>query len=343
MTANTLASPISFTGEAPPVEATPQITDDLELLDAYSRAVIQVVADVGPSVVHISRLERVRNGPRQELRHSGSGSGVLLTPDGYILTNAHVVHGAPGLEVRLSDGLTVGATLVGEDQATDLAVIRASGSAPATAALGNSERLRVGQLVIAIGNPLGFEATVTTGVVSALGRTLRSESGRLIENIIQTDAALNPGNSGGPLVDSHGRVIGINTAIIAGAQGLCFAVPANTASWVAGQLITTGRVRRVYLGVTGQTVPLPRAQVLALKLEAGTAVYVREAISGSPAARAGVARGDLILSIDGKAVRTVDDIHRLLTAVRAGERMTIGVLRGTRLEEIEVLGEEMPE
>jgi S1-C subfamily serine protease len=205
--------------------------------------------------------------------------------------------------------------------------------------LGNSDRLRVGQLVIAIGNPLGFEATVTAGVVSALGRSLRSDSGRLIENIIQTDAALNPGNSGGPLVDSHGRVVGINTAIIAGAQGLCFAVPANTASWVAGQLITTGKVRRVYLGITGQTVPLPRAQVLSLRLEQDSAVRVREVPSGSPAARAGIRGGDLVVTVDGKPCRTVDEVHRVLAPVHVGDSVTVRVLRGTQLEELTVLAE----
>lgn len=268
---------------------------------------------------------------------AGSGSGVILTPDGYILTNAHVVAGAHRLEVHLADGRTVGARSVGEDPATDLAVIRAEASGLPTASLGNSDRLRVGQLVIAIGNPLGFEATVTAGVVSALGRSLRSESGRLIENVIQTDAALNPGNSGGPLVDSHGRVVGVNTAIIAGAQGLCFAIPSNTASWVAGQLITTGRVRRVYLGVTGQTVPLPRAQVLALRLPADTAVRVREVASGSPAAAAGIHPGDLLVSVAGQPARAVDDIHRILATVPVGAEIPVVVLRGTRLEELTVL------
>ena len=236
-------------------------------------------------MVHLSRMEQVRD-PRHpgraEWRRSGSGSGVILTPDGYILTNAHVVHGASRLEVGMADGRAVPARVVGEDHATDLAVVRADAAGLPAAALGNSDRLRVGQLVVAIGNPLGFEATVTAGVVSALGRTLRSQSGRLIENIIQTDAALNPGNSGGPLVDATGRVVGIDTAIIQGAQGLCFAIPSNTATWVAGQLITTGKVRRAFLGFTGQTVPLSRAQSQVVGRASETAVYVREVAPESP-------------------------------------------------------------
>jgi S1-C subfamily serine protease len=307
--------------------------DDLELLDGYSRAVIQVVADVGPAVVHIARLHRPRPAGDAWLP-AGSGSGVILTPDGYILTNAHVVEDAAGLEVRLADGRQVPARIVGTDPDSDLAVARAEASGLAAAALGNSDRLRVGQLVVAIGNPLGFEATVTAGVVSALGRSLRSRAGRLIENVIQTDAALNPGNSGGPLVDSHGRVVGVNTAIIQGAQGLCFAVPANTAAWVAGQLIARGRVRRVYLGIAGQTVSLPRAQVRGLRLPAESAVLVREVAPSSPAARGGIRSGDLLLSLNGLPVRSVDDVHRHLGPLRAGDAIAVRVLRGARLQEL---------
>jgi S1-C subfamily serine protease len=317
--------------------------DDLELLDAYSRAVVRVVEDVGPAVVHIGRQARGRRADGAELGEwgsAGSGSGLLLTPDGYLLTNAHVVHGADRLEVGLADGRRVPGRLVGEDLATDLAVVRAEAAGLPTVALGNSDQLRVGQLVIAIGNPLGLEATVTAGVVSALGRSLRSLNGRLIENVVQTDAALNPGNSGGPLVDTHGRVVGINTAIIQFAQGLCFAIPSNTATWVVGQLITTGRVRRVYLGVVGQTVPLPRALILGLKLAATTAVNVREVARDSPAARAGIAVGDLLVAIQGQPVRSADDIHRLLSRVPVGERVTVRVLRGTQLEEREVVAAE---
>ena len=332
--------------EAPPSVEPPGATpaDDLELLDAYSRAVVRVVQDVGPTVVHLSRLERLRAPGHPwdgQWGSAGSGSGVVLTPDGYLLTNAHVVHGASRLEVKLADGRTVPARVVGEDAATDLAVVRADASGLPAASLGNSDRLRAGQLVIAIGNPLGFEATVTAGVVSALGRSLRSETGRLIENIIQTDAALNPGNSGGPLVDSHGRVVGVNTAIIQFAQGLCFAIPSNTATWVASQLITSGRVRRVYLGLNGETVPIPRAVALNLRLDAGTAVYVREVTKDSPAAHAGIAAGDLLVAINGQPVRNVDDVHRRLAGVAVGAEIATRLLRGTRLVELPVTAEEL--
>lgn len=323
--------------------------DDLELLDAYSRSVVRVVEDVGPTVVHLSRLERVRdprrpaesgNSASDQWGRTGSGSGVILTPDGYLLTNAHVVHGATRLEVRLADGSVTTARVVGEDLATDLAVVRADASGLPAAALGNSERLRVGQLVIAIGNPLGFEATVTAGVVSALGRSLRSQNGRLIENMIQTDAALNPGNSGGPLVDSSGRVVGINTAIIQHAQGLCFAIPSNTAAWVTGQLIMTGKVRRVYLGVVGQTVPIPRSQSRTLRLGVESAVYVREVAPDSPAKAAGVLAGDLLLSVNGGPTPTIDDVYRRLVGVEVGEPVAIRVLRGSETEEFTAIAEE---
>jgi S1-C subfamily serine protease len=318
-------------------------TDDLALLDAYSRAVVHVVEDVSPTVIHIARLERVPEkdrGRHGEWVRGGSGSGVILTPDGYALTNAHVVAKAGRLQADLADGRKVNATVVGEDPATDLAVVRLEASGLPAAALGNSDRLRVGQLVIAIGNPLGFEATVTAGVVSALGRSLRSETGRLIDNVIQTDAALNPGNSGGPLVDSHGRVVGVNTAIIAGAQGLCFAVPSNTATWVAGQLITRGRVRRVHLGVSGHVVPLPRSQVRSLRLERGTAVLVREVVPGTPADAAGLRIHDLLIGVNDHPVGNTDEIHRLLTTVQAGDALTLRVLRGTSVVELTASAEE---
>jgi S1-C subfamily serine protease len=327
---------ISYEGTESPETGLRGGGGELDLLDAYSRAVIQVVHDVGPTVVHISRQERIdrQDHPRRgEWAYAGSGSGVILTPDGYVLTNAHVVNGAARLEVSLADGRKLPARAVGEDLATDLAVVRVDTSGLPAAALGNSDRLHVGQLVVAIGNPLGFEATVTTGVVSALGRSLRSQAGRLIENVIQTDAALNPGNSGGPLVDSRGRVIGVNTAIIAGAQGLCFAIPSNTATWVAGQLITAGRVRRVYLGLAGETVPLSRGQVLAVGRAARTGIYVREVVPGSPAAAAELAPGDLLVTVNGEPAGSVDEVHRRLGGVAAGDPVRLGLLRGTQLSE----------
>ena len=334
---------VGFPGEL--TEPTPPtiVPDDLELLDAYSRAVIRVVEDVGPTVVHISRLEQVRQPghPRHgEWVPAGSGSGVILAPDGYILTNAHVVHGASRLQVGIADGRTLPARVIGEDAATDLAVVRVDASGLPAAALGNSDRLRPGQLVIAIGNPLGFQATVTAGVVSALGRSIRSDTGRLIENIVQTDAALNPGNSGGPLVDSHGRVVGVNTAIIQFAQGICFAIPSNTASWVAGQLINRGKVPRVYLGLAGQTVPLSRAQTQAVGRATESGVHVREVVPDSPAAHAGVAPGDVLVAVNGQPVGNVDDVHRRLAGVSAGDEIRIRVLRGAHVSELTAAAEE---
>jgi S1-C subfamily serine protease len=324
---------------------TREAADDLELLDAYSRAVVRVVEDVGPAVVHIARMEPLHSSGRPatgDWGSTGTGSGVILAPDGYLLTNAHVVHDASRLEVGLADGGVVPGRVVGEDLATDLAVVRAEASGLPAAALGNSDRLRVGQLVIAIGNPLGFEATVTAGVISALGRSLRGQTGRLIDNVIQTDAALNPGNSGGPLVDSHGRVVGINTAIIQFAQGICFAIPSNTASWVAGQLISAGRVRRVYLGIAAHTIPLARAVARARRLVSDTAVYVREVTPDSPAGRAGVRPGDLLAAVNGQPLRSVDEVHRLLATISPGETVALGICRGAETLDLKAVAEDLP-
>ncbi len=266
------------------------------LLDAYSRAVVSVVERVGPAVVSTSVHARGRRG--RGSRGAGSGSGVVIASDGYVLTNSHVVSGAESVEVGLTDGRTLETEIIGSDPATDLAVLRASANDLIAARLGDSDALRAGQLVIAIGNPLGFTNTVSTGVVSAIGRTLRSEAGRLIENIIQTDAPLNPGNSGGPLVNSHGEVVGINTAVILGAQGLSFAVPINTSKWVVGELLQHGKVRRAFLGIAGQTRPVDRRLRRKYDLDAETAVEVMSVERNGPAHKADVFHDDLIVAMD---------------------------------------------
>lgn len=304
---------------------------DQELLDAYSRAVVHVVEQVGPGVVGV-HVERA-GGRGSE---GGTGSGVVIAPDGYILTNSHVVHGSRTLAVEFTDGKRVGADVVGEDPATDLAVIRTRASGLPHAVLGDSARLRAGQLVIAIGNPLGFQSTVSTGVVSALGRSLRSLEGRLIENVVQHTAPLNPGNSGGPLVDSRGRVVGINTAIIAMAQGIGFAIPANTAQWVLSELLTHGRVRRAYLGIAARARPLDRRLARFHEVDNRFVVEVMSVTEGGPAAEAGALSGDFIAAIDGQPVASVDDLHHVLAGTRLGERTTLTVLRGRRKLELAV-------
>ena len=266
---------------------------------------------------------------------AGAGSGVLFTPDGYLLTNAHVVRGAKRVGVSLTDGSTLEASVVGADEPTDLAVLAVDGSRLPYAELGSSGALRVGQLVVAIGNPLGFSSTVSAGVVSALGRTMRATSGRLMEGIIQSDVALNPGNSGGPLVDSRGRVVGINTAMILGAQGLSFSVPIDTAQWVLGQLMTTGHVRRGYLGIAGQNLPLARGTARRLGLAQDAGVEVMRVERGGPAAEAGVAAGDVIVAADGEPTRSVDDLHRLLGRWPRERPVTLRILRGGVLVSVE--------
>jgi S1-C subfamily serine protease len=316
--------------------------DAEEILDAYSQAVVTVAEKVGPAVVNISALHRgTAQTPRGRVSYEApsTGSGVIIAPDGYILTNSHVVHEATRLEVTLADGTNYTAHLVGDDPSTDLAVISVLASGLPVADLGDSDQLRVGQMVIAIGNPYGFQATVTAGVVSALGRSLRSQKGRLIENMIQTDAALNPGNSGGPLVDSRGRTVGINTAIIAGAQGICFAIPINTARWVAGLLIKDGRVHRAYLGITGEPRPLPTRTARELGLPRPAGIVVQQVIPGSPAARAGLQPRDTIVTIDGTPASSPDDLLRYLSRTPIGTVVKVGVLRaGQRLELSAVLG-----
>lgn len=294
---------------------------ETELLDAYSLAVTNAAEKVSPSVVNI------------EVHRGGSGSGFFFTPDGFILTNSHVVHGAARVDVTLADGRRCRADLIGDDPDTDLAVIRvdslhdAAGIVPAQ--LGDSQLVRPGQLVIAIGNPYGFQYTVTTGVVSALGRSLRARSGRLIENVIQTDAALNPGNSGGPLVTSRGEVIGVNTAIILAAQGICFATAINTARFVAGRLIRDGAIRRGHIGVEGQDAPLHRRIVRFHNLPVESGVLVNSVQENSPAAQAGLRRGDVIIGFAGQPISGIDGLHRMLTDSQIGVRSDLTVVRGT--------------
>jgi S1-C subfamily serine protease len=309
-------------------EPVPGSLSDGELLDAYSQAVTHVVKQVGPAVVQV-RVVRKGDGHRGAAQREleGSGSGVVIAPDGYTVTNSHVVEGAGSFEMALADGSVYKAELIGKDTATDLALLRAQGMDLPIARLGDSGALQVGQLVIAIGNPFGFQNTVTAGVVSALGRSLRSRSGRLIEGIIQTDAALNPGNSGGPLVDSTGRVIGINTAIIQQAQGICFAIPVNTMRWVVTALIREGRVTRGYLGLAGQNVPLPVKVVRYFQLKQEHGVQLLEVVPGSPAFLCGLKAGDILISLGDSPVGSVDDIHRLLNRDSIGRPLKATYLR----------------
>jgi len=309
-----------------------------EPLDAYSRVVVAVAERVSPAVVHIA----VARGGTAQRRGVGVGSGVVLSPDGFILTNSHVVSGARDLAVSLNDGRRFRAQLVGDDPHTDLAVVRIPAQDLSPAPLGESSRLRVGQLVVAIGNPLGFQCTVTAGVISALGRAFRACTGRLIENVIQTDAALNPGSSGGPLCDSRGQVIGINTAIIPYAQGLCFAIPIDTAKRVAGQLIAKGRVTRGYLGVAAQTWPVPLALQRLLPLGQKTTVMVVDVVPDSPADRAGVMPRDVLVALGGRPLATVDDLHRFLDEAQVGAAYPLRLIRDGRLLELTVRPTEPP-
>lgn len=320
---------------------------DDELLDAYSRAVTGVAESISPSVVNIEVGHQVRSRTSSEARSreekTGSGSGFVFTPDGFILTNSHVIHRATRIEAALSDGRSLPAELIGDDPETDLAVIRIGASGLVPARLGDSERIKPGQLVIAIGNPYGFQTTVTAGVVSALGRSLRSRSGRLIDNIIQTDAALNPGNSGGPLVTSQGEVIGVNTAVILPAQGLCFAIAINTAKFVASRLIKDGRVRRSYIGIGGQNVPLHRRVVRFHDLRVESGILIVSIEPNSSGQRAGLREGDVIIAFDDKPVRGIDDLHRLLTEEKVGVKSSLVIIRGSEKIEREIVPAESRE
>ena len=300
------------------------IAEDAQLLDAYSEAVVRTVETASPAVV---KIEAGR----------GGGSGFVFTPDGLLLTNSHVVGHAPSVTVTLADGRSLRGDIVGDDPHTDLAVVRVAGSSLPTLPFGDSRGVRVGQIAIAIGNPFGFQCTVTTGVVSALGRSLRARSGRLIDDVIQTDAALNPGNSGGPLVTTRGEAIGVNTATIMSAQGLCFAIGSNTARFVVSRLIRDGRIRRSYIGVGGQNVPVPRRVVVAHRLATASAVLVVSIERGSPGERSGVREGDLIVAFDGRPLGGVDDLHRLLTDERIGVPAPLTVVRGIELRTVTIV------
>jgi len=319
----------------------PTSATDGPLLDAYSNAVVNAAETVSPSVLKIDvhKGDDRRNG-RGGRESGGSGSGFIITPDGFALTNSHVVHGADRIEVTLPDGRQPQARIVGTDPDTDLAVIRIYAPDLKPVRLGDSNRLRVGQIAIAIGNPYGFQYTVTAGVVSALGRSFRSSSGRLMDNIIQTDAALNPGNSGGPLVNSSGEVIGVNTAVILPAQGLCFAIGINTATYIASWLIKDGVVRRSYIGVGGQTAKIHRRLVRYYNLPSETGMLVIQVEPGSPAARAGLREGDLIVAYGGQVLTGVDDLHKRLTGAQVGVRSPLVVLRGTGQLRLEIVPEE---
>ncbi len=318
--------------------------EDVELLDAYSRAVTGVYDLVGPTVVSIrvqfnELTDRYRPQPTEE-PPGGAGSGVIVTPDGFILTNDHVVNGAKAVQATLIDGRTLQADVVGRDPATDLALIKVYSATLPAATLGDSDLVRPGQLVIALGNPLGFQNTVSAGIVSALGRSLRGESGRLIEGIIQSDVAMNPGNSGGPLVDSSGRVVGINTAIIRAAQGISFSVPINTARFVLSELMAHRKVRRAKLGVEARSRPIPRRFQRALDHDASTIVEVLRVETGGPAERAGVSSGDLIFAVDSVHVANMDDLHRILGSQKPGSEFELHIWRRTGVRQVSIIAGE---
>lgn len=304
------------------------IENDGALFDAYSAAVTRAVDSVGPAVINI------------EVANRGSGSGFFFTPDGYAITNSHVVHGGKEIDARLSDGQRFPASLVGDDPDTDTAVLRVHGPSFPTAKFGDSKSLKPGQLAVAIGNPYGFQASVTAGVVSALGRSLRSKSGRLIDDIIQTDAALNPGNSGGPLVNSRGEVIGVNTAVILPAQGLCFAIPIHSAGMIAATLMRDGRVRRGYLGIGGQNVPLGRKLARHYNLDLKTAILVIHVEPGSPAIAAGLHENDVIVEFNDQPIDSIDTLHRALTRHGIGEPVTVRAIRGVEMRSFRIVPSE---
>jgi S1-C subfamily serine protease len=323
----------------------PALVDDTELIDAYSRAVISAVEVVSPAVVRIDGVRRGDGRTRgsQDAPAAGSGSGFVIAPDGFVVTNSHVISGASELRVTGSDGQQHRADVVGDDPDTDLALLRVTqnGGHLPFVTLGDSHGVKVGQVAVAIGNPYGFECSVTSGVVSARGRSLRARSGRLMDDIIQTDAALNPGNSGGPLVTTRGEVIGVNTAMILPAQGLCFAIASNTVRFVVSRLLRDGRIRRSYIGVAGQRVPLPRRLMLHHRLSASSGIRVMSVEPGSPAAAAGIREHDIIVSFDGQPVTGVDDLHRLLTEERIGVSSKVEAIAGPERRELIVVPAEI--
>src|ERR1700720_2125696 len=329
---------LDFTSDIPddglPSEATENAaTDDQALLDAYSNAVISVTERVGPAVVRVETGPKVRNARER----GGLGSGIVISPDGLVLTNSHVVGSSKQIRLRDIEGIVTDARVLGVDPDTDLALLRADGVRDLHyASLGNSKSLRRGELVVAKGNPLGFASTVTAGVVSALGRSIRSVSGRTIEDVIQTDAALNPGNSGGPLVSTAAEVIGINTAIISGAQGICFAVASNTAQFVLSEIIRHGYFRRAYIGLSGQTVPIPRRHAVIAGVENKMGALVAQIEPDGPAARAGLLPGDVVIALDGVDVHGVDDLIRILDRDRIGRTLAMDVLRMGRLRAVDI-------
>jgi len=318
--------------------------DDTSVLDAYSEAVVSASEKVSPSVVnidvHLKVSERSTGGRKLSQDLHANGSGFIFTPDGFILTNSHVVHGAAAIEVTLPDGRNFQAYLVGDDPETDLAVIRVHAPNLQAVRFGDSRVIKVGQLVIAIGNPYGFQYSVTAGVISALGRSLRARSGRLIDDVIQTDAALNPGNSGGPLVNSLGEVIGVNTAVILPAQGICFAIAVNTAKFVAAGLIKDGRIRRSYIGAGGQNITLHRRIVRFHNLSVESGLLVASVEHGSPAEKAGLRAGDVIIGFDGIPTAGIDDLHRMLTHDKVGKRVPLTIIRRTDKIALDIIPEE---
>ena len=325
---------------AEPAIVIPTPVNDDKLLDIYSQTVIRAAEKVSPSVVNINVSRKIRNREPDELK--GNASGFIFTPDGYILTNSHVVHDVDELEITLSDGRRVKGQIIGDDPDTDLAVVRISASNLKAAPLGDSRSLRVGQLVVAIGNPYGFQYSVTAGVVSALARSLRTATGRLIDNLIQTDAALNPGNSGGPLVTSNGEVVGVNSAVIFPAQGICFAIPINVATFVAVPLMRDGKIRRSYIGIGGQNVPILRRLIRYYNLPSETGVLIIMVEKNSPAQKAGLLEGDIIINFGDKPIQSIDDLHRLLSEDKIGINLNITVIRQAEKLTFNIIPQESP-